>query len=352
MLCLVICVMVKANNVRYTEPLYALTTGTGTQGTLFMREDQVVMVQSFSGSSLGSIQVYERHCTPSCVWSQTILHSDEKVVGIAASDAQRIAVGLYLSTGSSGFSIFEKNNTGEWFEERVVSLPPSASMIGSIAINGTTVAIGAAHGIYVYDLQASVSDPPTLISPSPCTGACYVKSLKWVGNVVGALYTRSFLTDAISIFHPSLGWSEEAVTSFSSSAVGFTFNGDRLAYCVHTSYACYPFKLENATWVGEGTIYGDAVQFGQSLQFWDQYLFIGSPNTLLPNNTIDTGAGFLYNYVDSEWTLDTTIFSNFTTNSQFFGYSVGIDSQDVAVYAPFPSSDTPHLFITPIVTPP
>lgn len=342
--------VVVKSDIRHIEPTYALTTGVGTQGTLFAREGQVVMVQSFTGSILGSIQVYERHCDPTCSWTQTILDSEEKAMGFAASDGNRIAVGLYFSAGSTGFSIFERNDTA-WFEERVVHLPPTAGTISSIAINGTTVAAGAAYGIYVYDLQDDVSDPPTLVSPSPCSGVCYVKFLAWVGDSVGALYARSFNTDAVSIFHPTTGWSEEAVASFAAPAVGFTFGGDRLAFCIQTGHACYPHRLENLTWIGEGTIYGDTVQFGQSLQFWDQYLVVGSPNTLLPDSVIDTGAAFLYRFSDSEWTLEDTIYSTFANSSQFFGYSVGIDSQDVSVYAPFPGSDSPHLFITPIVAP-
>ena len=294
--------------------------------------------------------------------SSLAVSGDTLVVGAFGEDSSTTGVNSTSnnSSSNSGAAYVFVRNGNTWSEQAYLKASNTGSVDyfgASVAISGDTIVVGA----YGEDSSSTgVNSTPN--ESSSGSGAAYVfvrSGSTWTQQA----YLKASNTDSNDIFGISVAVSGDIIvvgaSQEDSSTKGINTTPDERA---SESGAAYVFVRSSSTWSQQAYLKSDNNGatidglFGASVAIFDDTIVVGAPaedssstgvNSTPDEMATNSGAAYVFVRSGSTWTQQAYLKASNTGSGDYFGYSVAISGDTVAVGAYGEDSSTSGVSSTP-----
>jgi len=314
----------KANGTKIPNASSPYPHNSLTAGTMYY---YVVTAVNTKGESAESAQVSATASAPSSDADLSSLTISAGVLNPAFSSAQTAYSAMFIG-----------HNT--------VTMTPTISDPGAtVTVNGTTVASGQASGsitlspgtntiTVLVTAQDNVTQKTYTISAHYLAQQAYIKS-----SNTG---TNDYFGMSVALYGDTL-----AVGAYGEASNATGINGNQADNSASGSGAVYVFTRTGTTWTQQAYIKASNTdasdKFGYSVALYGDTLAVGAPGEASSDSGINayegdnsapySGAVYVFTRTGTTWTKQAYIKSSNTGTSDFFGYSVALYGDTLAVGA-------------------
>lgn len=257
------------------------------------------------------------------------------------------------SSPSSGAVYVFRRNSGSWKQEAYIkasNTDPEDNFGWSVALWKDTLAVGAPNE----DSSATGVNGEQDDDSAERAGAVYVlqrTGTSWVQEA----YLKASNTDANDLFGRSLALWENglAVGALAEASRATGVNGNEADDGAPGSGAAYVFRRTSTGWIQEAYLKASNSEsedkFGSELSLWNDTLAVaasweGSSATGVDGDQTDntaprSGAIYVFHHSNGAWVQEAYLKASNTTPEVYFGDSVSLWEDTLAVGAPFEASN-------------